>query len=130
MVASVHVLEPAPHALPSEVLDTLSRMRRAQVAALALPRLGTVDEQRFSAVYIGVVDLEQRLRAVAGLCLDLPLAELTRVQDDLQSRGWVAAALLEALTESHQPGRSSEENDRTARRVAALGRAYGAALFA
>ncbi len=53
-----------------DVLPLLVRVRRALEDCLSVPRLPKVEEQQISWTYIGLVELHQRLRAVARACHD------------------------------------------------------------
>ena len=115
-----------------DVLPLLRRIRRALDGALVVPRLEVVQEQRFSAVYVGLVDLQQRLRQVARLCASEGFGPpLLFTRADLLARATTAVELLEQLTALH----TLEAHDvagatALTRRIHALEHAYGRALFA
>jgi hypothetical protein len=117
-----------------DVLPLLRRIRRALDAALLVPRLPSLDEQRFSGVYVGLVDLERRLREVARLCGTIDTAGLQVTRADLLARTTTAVELLEVLTALHCLAPSTADAMSQAcihtRRVVALERTYGRALFA
>jgi len=117
-----------------DVLPVLRRIRRGLDAALQVPRLPSIDEQRFSAVYIGLVDLERRLREVARLCGALDAPGLLVTRSDLRARATTAVELLEALTALHRLDPAAVDAMSSAaahtRRIVALERAYGRGLFA
>ena len=117
-----------------DVLPLLARIRGALEACLTVPRLEIVDEQEVSGVYVGLVDLQQRLRRVARICHEHDAPGLQAARTDLLARGAVAVALLEALTALHRlPGHRSDTPSialAIRERIQRLQRAYGRALFA
>ncbi len=117
-----------------DVLPVLRRIRRGLDVALQVPRLPSIDEQRFSAVYIGLVDLERRLRDVTQLCGTLDAPGLLVTRSDLLARATIAVELLEALTALHRldPGADGSLSSASAhtRRIVALEGVYDRGLFA
>ncbi len=114
-----------------DVLPLLRRIRRSLDGALVVPRLDLVEEQRFSAIYVGLVDLEQRLRQVARMCSSEafgPLLLATR--SDLLARATLAVELLEQLTALHTLEAEGPVATALRRRIGILEQAYGRALFA
>lgn len=117
-----------------DVLPLLVRVRRALEDCLSVPRLPVVEEQQISWTYVGLVELHQRLGAVARACHDTDDDDLRFARADLLARVSVAVSLLESLTALHRlpAGRADTPSITTAirERIARLEGAYGRALFA
>jgi hypothetical protein len=89
---------PAVHTLSPQVHQTQARIQSALERAISIPRLSSIDEQRFSATFIGLVDLQQRLAKTAELATQLDLPVLHDALNDLVGRAWRAAAILDAMS--------------------------------